>query len=72
MTGVREPLVHGLNKTIIVTSRAEYFAKFDSRCNIVLVGDSLADAEMAAALPNAKNVLKVGFLVQEVSYSWQK
>ncbi|XP_055337287.1 cytosolic 5'-nucleotidase 3-like [Paramacrobiotus metropolitanus] len=65
VTDFREPLVHGLNKALIVSSRAEYFAQYKSRHNIILIGDSLADAQMAATLPQTQNLLKIGFLVQD-------
>jgi hypothetical protein len=36
--------------------------KFETRKNIVLMGDSLGDLHMAEGIPNPHVILKIGFL----------
>ena len=44
----------------------EYFKQVKDNCNIVLLGDSLGDLNMADGVPNVENILKIGFLNDKV------
>ena len=39
-----------------------------NRHNVILIGDSLGDADMADGVPNTDAVFKIGFLYGNVSY----
>lgn len=39
----------------------EYFPDWNTRPNVIVMGDSLGDAKMADGFKNTKNVLKIGF-----------
>ena len=63
--GVREPVVDGLNKCEILASRATHLKQLKKRCNVIVVGDSLADAKVADQMTSAKAILKIGFFVHK-------
>ena len=44
----------------------EYFKQFKDNSNIILMGDSLGDLNMADGVPNRENILKIGFLNDKV------
>ncbi|OQV16862.1 putative Cytosolic 5'-nucleotidase 3A [Hypsibius exemplaris] len=67
VTGVRRPIVDGINKSrLLASSHADYFKRDDheERCNVVVLGDSTGDAHVTDTMRNTKAVLKVGFFVQ--------
>ena len=63
--GSRE-LLHVYNKNASAIDE-EYFEVLMDRTNILLMGDSLGDTDMAEGAKNVENLLKIGFLYHHVS-----
>ena len=64
--GFKGDLIHVFNKNENVIHNSDYFEKLESRENIILLGDSLGDLQMAEGATKAKNVLRIGFLNEPV------
>ncbi|CAL8069850.1 unnamed protein product [Orchesella dallaii] len=64
LKGFSEPVVHVFNKNeaVLHDDHAAYFENLKSRHNVILMGDSLGDTNMATGVQNAETVLKIGFL----------
>lgn len=63
---VKRPIIHGLNKNeIIIKNYPEIYSKIKNRKNILLLGDDLADANMAEGFGYEK-ITKVGFLDENI------
>ena len=54
--------IHMFNKNDAISFDKDYFKTIKNRTNIILLGDSEGDELIADGLPNAKNILKIGFL----------
>lgn len=65
MIGVKEPLIHTLNKYEILLKDFPVFEKIKNRPNVLLLGDSVDDVGMVLGF-NYKNLLKIGFLNEAV------
>ena len=65
MTGIKEPLIHSLNKDDIILKDFPVFEKIKNRHNVLLLGDSVDDVGMVGGF-DYKNLLKIGFLNEEV------
>jgi len=65
MTGIKEPLIHSLNKDEIILKDFPVFEKIKNRHNVLLLGDSVDDVGMVLGF-DYKNILKIGFLNEEV------
>ena len=61
MTGYREPVVHSLNKTVARVRGMGYAGEVTGRRNVMLLGDTLEDAQMDRGLDH-DCVIRVGFL----------
>jgi len=59
-----EPVVHVFNKNeaVLHDDHAAYFGNLKLRNNVILMGDSLGDTNMAMGVQDAEAVLKIGFL----------
>lgn len=65
MVGVKEPIIHSLNKDeTVLKDIPEVFKKVKGRKNVLLFGDNLEDVGMVEGF-NADTILKVGFLNRE-------
>jgi len=62
---VKEPIIHGMNKDETSIRNLPFYEMIKSRRNILLLGDSLSDSEMAAGF-DYDNLLKIGFLNEKV------
>lgn len=60
--GYLGPPIHVFNKNEQVVKSSKYFHEVRDRKNVLLMGDSLGDANMAEGVPDQSTVLKIGFL----------
>jgi len=65
MIGIKELLIHSLNKYEIILKDFPVFGEIKNRPNVLLLGDSLDDVGMVEGF-DYKNILKIGFLNEEV------
>ncbi|XP_051728852.1 cytosolic 5'-nucleotidase 3-like isoform X3 [Ctenopharyngodon idella] len=59
-------LIHIYNKREGALINVEHFKELQSRCNVLLLGDSLGDLNMADGVLGLKNILKIGYLNDKV------
>ncbi|KAK5616917.1 5'-nucleotidase, cytosolic III [Crenichthys baileyi] len=59
-------LIHIYNKREGALLNTGHFEELRSRCNVLLMGDSLGDLNMADGVQDMKNILKIGFLNDKV------
>jgi len=64
--GFRGKIIHIFNKNEGVLLDTDYEKTIHNRPNVILLGDSLGDIEMANGFPSLSNVLKIGFLNTKV------
>jgi len=62
LIGFKNNLIHTFNKAEVSLQNSDYFNNNKSRNNIILLGDSLGDIDMAEGLQNVNAFLKIGFL----------
>uniref|UniRef100_A0A8C7I9U5 5'-nucleotidase n=1 Tax=Oncorhynchus kisutch TaxID=8019 RepID=A0A8C7I9U5_ONCKI len=72
LKGFKGELIHVFNKHDGALRNTEYFKQVKDNCNIVLLGDSLGDLNMADGVPNVENILKIGFLNDKVEERLEK
>jgi 5'-nucleotidase len=61
VAGVKEPIIHTFNKDYNTVKKFDFYDKVKNRKNIILLGDSLGDAEMINGF-DYNNIIKIGFL----------
>lgn len=61
VVGVKEPIVHTFNKDYTTVKQYPIFEKLKERKNIILLGDSLGDADMMNGF-EYDAIIKIGFL----------
>lgn len=66
--GFKGPLIHVLNKNEVAIQKTNYYDLIKERSNVILIGDSLGDAKMADGLAHTENVLKIGFIFEQVKH----
>lgn len=67
LIGFKDPLIHTFNKNEdAVPQNCRYFDELSHRANVILLGDSIGDADMAQGVHGAGTVLKIGFLNEVV------
>jgi len=54
------------NESVLIHTDAEKLVK--DRPNVILIGDSLGDIDMASGVPAVNNILKIGFLNEHVDH----
>lgn len=64
--GFQNELIHVFNKNESALVDTEYGKYIENRHNLILIGDSLGDIDMASGLTNINNILKIGFLNEHV------
>ncbi|XP_041104255.1 cytosolic 5'-nucleotidase 3A [Polyodon spathula] len=72
LKGFKGELIHVYNKHDGALKNTEYFKQLKDNCNIILLGDSLGDLNMADGVPNVENILKIGFLNDKVEERLEK
>lgn len=70
--GFKCPIIHTFNKNETVLAGSEYGSLVHDRDNIILMGDSLGDADMANGAPSSSNIVKIGFLYHHVNENLEK
>ncbi|XP_012680042.2 cytosolic 5'-nucleotidase 3 [Clupea harengus] len=70
--GFKGELIHVYNKHDGALRNTEYFKQQKDNCNIILMGDSLGDLNMADGVPSVENILKIGFLNDKVEDRLEK
>lgn len=65
VTGVKEPIVHSLNKYEVVVKEFPIFEMIKDRKNVLLLGDGLDDVGMIEGF-DYDNLIKIGFLNENV------
>lgn len=63
--GVKEPIIHSLNKNGSIIRKLPVFKMIKNRKNVLLLGDNIEDCQMINGL-DYENVIKIGFLNEEV------
>ena len=59
--GVKEPIIHALNKDETSVAHYPFFETIKNRSNVLLLGDGTGDAEMARGFAS-ENILKIAFI----------
>lgn len=72
VNGFQEPMIHSFNKNETVLEGSEYYDLVHSRDHIIVMGDSIGDAEMANGVPNSSHIIKIGFLFDHVEQNLTK
>ncbi|XP_052872124.1 7-methylguanosine phosphate-specific 5'-nucleotidase [Anopheles cruzii] len=62
LNGLQDRMIHTFNKNETVLEGTEYYDIVQSRDHVIVMGDSLGDAGMAAGVPSSSHILKIGFL----------
>lgn len=63
--GVREPIIHSLNKAEIAVKNYPIYKSIKNRKNVLLIGDTLEDLGMIEGF-DYENLISVGFLDEDV------
>lgn len=66
MNGLDDELIHTFNKDIAPLQDPQYFKELDQCRNVIMLGDSLGDPDMVSHLSDGHNILKIGFLNDNV------
>ncbi|KPP72958.1 hypothetical protein Z043_107991, partial [Scleropages formosus] len=72
LKGFKGDLIHVYNKHDGALKNSDYFKQLKDNCNIILLGDSLGDLNMADGVPNVESILKIGYLNDEVDDQLEK
>ncbi|GIY34325.1 hypothetical protein CDAR_579312 [Caerostris darwini] len=72
LIGFKNDLIHTFNKNQSSVENSDYFGHVKSRNNIILLGDSLGDLDMAAGVQDVNTMLKIGFLNFKIDESLPK
>lgn len=62
-------MIHSFNKNEKVLQGTDYYESVYDRTNILLMGDSLGDADMSNGSSASANILKIGFLYEHVRFN---
>ncbi|PSN52496.1 7-methylguanosine phosphate-specific 5'-nucleotidase [Blattella germanica] len=66
VNGFQGDIIHSMNKNEHAVENSDYFELLSGRSNVLLMGDEIGDAGMAAGVQNANVILKIGFLYDRV------
>ncbi|KAM8713191.1 hypothetical protein ACLKA7_013493 [Drosophila subpalustris] len=72
LDGFQQPMIHTFNKNETVLNGSEYYELVHTRDHIIVMGDSLGDADMANGVPASSHILKIGFLFDHVEANMDK
>ncbi|NQU98035.1 hypothetical protein HQ533_01080, partial [Candidatus Woesearchaeota archaeon] len=63
--GYKSKIIHSFNKDEFAIKETKYFGMIKERKNVILIGDSLGDTDMAKGLEH-ETILKIGFLNKNI------
>lgn len=66
LDGFQKPMIHSFNKNETALDRHKYYDLVHNRDHIIVMGDSLGDADMANGVPASSHIIKIGFLYDHV------
>ncbi|XP_051792433.1 7-methylguanosine phosphate-specific 5'-nucleotidase-like isoform X1 [Erpetoichthys calabaricus] len=66
LQGFKGDLIHTYNKHEGALKNSGHFEKLNDQRNVILLGDSLGDLQMADGVENMENILKIGYLNDKV------
>ncbi|XP_043530672.1 cytosolic 5'-nucleotidase 3-like isoform X2 [Chiloscyllium plagiosum] len=66
LKGFKGEIIHVYNKREGALRNTKHFQQLRSCSNVILLGDSLGDLNMADGVQNQENILKIGFLNDKV------
>ncbi|XP_062135582.1 7-methylguanosine phosphate-specific 5'-nucleotidase [Drosophila sulfurigaster albostrigata] len=72
LDGFQQPMIHTFNKNETVLDGSEYYELVHTRDHIIVMGDSLGDADMANGVPASSHIMKIGFLFDHVEANMEK
>ncbi|XP_033253261.1 7-methylguanosine phosphate-specific 5'-nucleotidase-like [Drosophila miranda] len=72
LDGFQQPMIHTFNKNETVLDGSEYYNLVHTRDHIIVMGDSLGDADMASGVPASSHIIKIGFLFEHVEANMDK
>lgn len=62
--GFKNTTIHVYNKNEVAIKGTEFYKRIEDRENVILMGDSLGDANMVEGMETIRTVLKIGFLYE--------
>uniref|UniRef100_D3TP59 5'-nucleotidase n=1 Tax=Glossina morsitans morsitans TaxID=37546 RepID=D3TP59_GLOMM len=72
LDGFQEPMIHTFNKNETVLEGSDYYDLVHERDHIIVMGDSIGDADMARGVPASSNLIKIGFLFDHVEQNLER
>lgn len=70
-TGIKEPIIHSLNKQEIEVKSLPIYRELLKRKNVILLGDNMEDISMISGFPY-KNLIKIGFLNENIEENFEE
>lgn len=67
LVGFKGGNIHVFNKNTHAIENSSYFENIRQRHNVILLGDSLGDLDIAEGITVTENILTIGFLNHHVS-----
>lgn len=68
LDGFKPPMIHTFNKNETALDSHKYYDLVHNRDHIIVMGDSIGDADMANGVPASSHIIKIGFLYDHVSF----
>ncbi|EDV56970.1 7-methylguanosine phosphate-specific 5'-nucleotidase [Drosophila erecta] len=73
LDGFQQPMIHTFNKNeTVLNESSEYYDLVHTRDHIIVMGDSIGDADMASGVPASSHIMKIGFLFHHVEANMEK
>lgn len=66
ITGFKDKIIHVFNKNEYALKNTDFYDIVANRDNAIVLGDSLGDAQMTKGMDHCQNVLRIGFLYDDV------
>ncbi|CAH1159801.1 unnamed protein product [Phaedon cochleariae] len=64
IVGFKNSIIHTYNKNEFAIKGSDFYSKVADRDNVILMGDTLGDANMVEGMEHLSSVLKIGFLYE--------